>query len=67
MKFKRSPVRALLSIYIRLHRVLIVSGGGAEVIQTMEKLSKQCIIKMTETNVHIICLGDSDVGVQIWS
>lgn len=33
----------------------------------MEKLSKQCIIKMTETNVHIICLGDSDVGVQIWS
>ncbi|KAF8602854.1 cell cycle checkpoint [Ceratobasidium sp. AG-I] len=39
----------------------------SKVIQTMEKLSKQCIFKMTETEVHIICLGESDVGVQIWS
>ncbi|QRV75190.1 Hus1, required for S-M and DNA damage checkpoints-like protein [Ceratobasidium sp. AG-Ba] len=39
----------------------------SKIVQTMEKLSKRCIFKMNETTVQIICLGEADVGVQIWS
>ncbi|CUA70886.1 Checkpoint protein hus1 [Schizosaccharomyces pombe 972h-] [Rhizoctonia solani] len=39
----------------------------SKIVQTMEKLSKRCIFKMNETTVQIICLGETDVGVQIWS
>ncbi|TFY83330.1 hypothetical protein EWM64_g682 [Hericium alpestre] len=36
------------------------------IIQTVEKLQKKCIIKFTETEIHIICNTDES-GVQIWS
>ncbi|CAE6475074.1 unnamed protein product [Rhizoctonia solani] len=39
----------------------------SKIVQTMEKLSKRCIFKMNEATVQIICLGETDVGVQIWS
>ncbi|KAH7341287.1 cell cycle checkpoint [Rhizoctonia solani] len=39
----------------------------SKIVQTMERLSKRCIFKMNETTVQIICLGETDVGVQIWS
>ncbi|CAE6406679.1 Checkpoint protein hus1 OS=Schizosaccharomyces pombe (strain 972 / ATCC 24843) GN=hus1 PE=1 SV=1 [Rhizoctonia solani AG-1 IB] len=39
----------------------------SKIVQTMEKLSKSCIFKMNETTVQIICLGETDMGVQIWS
>lgn len=41
---------------------------SAEVIQTIEKLQRRCIIKFTESHMHMICNHDaSEGGVQVWS
>ena len=41
---------------------------SAEIIQAIEKLQKRCIIKFTESHMHIICNHDaSEGGVQVWS
>jgi len=38
------------------------------VIQAIEKLQKKCIIKFTETNMHIICNSEANEGgIQVWS
>jgi len=40
----------------------------AEITQAIEKLQKRCIIKFTESHMHIICNHDaSEGGVQVWS
>ncbi|KAH8094491.1 cell cycle checkpoint [Cristinia sonorae] len=40
----------------------------ARIMQTIEKLQKRCVVKFTETELHIICSHDvSDGGVQVWS
>ncbi|EIM90672.1 cell cycle checkpoint [Stereum hirsutum FP-91666 SS1] len=36
------------------------------IIQTVEKLQKKCIVKFTESEMHIICNTDES-GVQVWS
>ena len=37
-------------------------------MQTVEKLRKRCIIKFTEGDMQIICVGEvGEGGVQIWS
>ncbi|EIW83682.1 cell cycle checkpoint [Coniophora puteana RWD-64-598 SS2] len=37
-------------------------------IQAVEKLQKKCIIKFTETEMHIICNDDANEGgIQVWS
>ncbi|RDB25543.1 Checkpoint protein hus1 [Hypsizygus marmoreus] len=39
-----------------------------KIIQSIEKLQKKCIIKFTETNMHIICNSDANEGgIQVWS
>jgi len=41
---------------------------SAEITQAIEKLQKRCIIKFTESHMHIICNHDaSEGGVQVWS
>ena len=41
---------------------------SAEIIQAIEKLQKRCIIKFTNSHMHIICNHDaSEGGVQVWS
>ncbi|CAA7265748.1 unnamed protein product [Cyclocybe aegerita] len=38
------------------------------IIQAIEKLQKKCIIKFTETSMHIICNHDANEGgIQVWS
>ncbi|KAF9477730.1 cell cycle checkpoint [Pholiota conissans] len=38
------------------------------IVQAIEKLQKTCIIKFTETNMHIICNNDNNEGgIQVWS
>ncbi|KAG7452492.1 cell cycle checkpoint [Guyanagaster necrorhizus] len=38
------------------------------IIQSIEKLQKKCIIKFTETNMHLICNSDTNEGgIQVWS
>ncbi|KAH7928104.1 cell cycle checkpoint [Leucogyrophana mollusca] len=38
------------------------------IIQAVEKLQKKCIIKFTETEMHIICNDDANEGgTQVWS
>lgn len=38
------------------------------IIQAIEKLQKKCIIKFTETNMHIICNSEANEGgIQVWS
>ncbi|KAH7101978.1 cell cycle checkpoint [Auriculariales sp. MPI-PUGE-AT-0066] len=36
------------------------------VLQSLEKLSKRCMIKLNETTMRIICLP-GDTGIQLWS
>lgn len=39
-----------------------------KIIQSIEKLQKKCIIKFTETSMHIICNSDANEGgIQVWS
>ncbi|KAF5379745.1 hypothetical protein D9615_005814 [Tricholomella constricta] len=39
-----------------------------KIIQSIERLQKKCIIKFTETNMHIICNNDANEGgIQVWS
>ncbi|GLB44726.1 putative hus1-like protein [Lyophyllum shimeji] len=39
-----------------------------KIIQSIEKLQKKCIIKFTETNMHVICNHDANEGgIQVWS
>ncbi|KAF9457489.1 checkpoint protein Hus1/Mec3 [Collybia nuda] len=39
-----------------------------KIMQSIEKLQKKCIIKFTETNMHIICNNDANEGgIQVWS
>ncbi|KAH0585690.1 Checkpoint protein hus1 [Termitomyces sp. J132] len=39
-----------------------------KIIQSIEKLQKKCIIRFTETNMHIICNHDANEGgIQVWS
>jgi len=38
------------------------------IVQAIEKLQKKCIIKFTETQMHIICNDDANEGgIQVWS
>ncbi|KAJ8584849.1 cell cycle checkpoint [Rhizopogon salebrosus TDB-379] len=38
------------------------------IIQAMEKLQKKCIIKFTETDMHVICNDEANEGgIQVWS
>jgi len=40
----------------------------SRIIQTVERLQKRCVIKFTESEMHIICSNDvNEGGVQIWS
>lgn len=40
----------------------------SRIIQTVEKIHKECIIRFTENEMHIICKhGGANGGVQIWS
>jgi HUS1 checkpoint protein len=37
-------------------------------IQAVEKLQKKCIMKFTETEMHVICNDDANEGgIQVWS
>ncbi|KAG6917856.1 hypothetical protein DXG01_000761 [Tephrocybe rancida] len=39
-----------------------------KIIQSIEKLQKKCVIRFTETNLHIICNHDANEGgIQVWS
>ncbi|PCH42690.1 cell cycle checkpoint [Wolfiporia cocos MD-104 SS10] len=39
-----------------------------KILQTVEKLQKRCSIKLTETEMHIICNSDvNEGGIQMWS
>ncbi|KAI0346232.1 cell cycle checkpoint [Trametopsis cervina] len=39
-----------------------------KIVQTVEKLQKRCVIKFTETEMHIICANDvTEGGIQVWS
>ncbi|KAI0090215.1 cell cycle checkpoint [Irpex rosettiformis] len=39
-----------------------------KIIQAVEKLQKRCVIKFTETDLHIICANDvNEGGIQVWS
>ncbi|KAK7043886.1 Checkpoint protein hus1 [Paramarasmius palmivorus] len=39
-----------------------------KIIQAVEKLQKRCIIRFTETNIHIICNSEANEGgMQVWS
>ncbi|KAH8118180.1 cell cycle checkpoint [Phellopilus nigrolimitatus] len=37
------------------------------IIQAIEKLQKRCIVRFTETDMHIICNEETEDGVQVWS
>ncbi|OCB84797.1 cell cycle checkpoint [Sanghuangporus baumii] len=37
------------------------------IIQAIEKLQKRCIVRFTETEMHIICNAETEDGVQVWS
>ncbi|GBE90087.1 Checkpoint protein [Sparassis crispa] len=38
------------------------------IVQAIEKLQKRCIIRFTETDMHIICNNDvNEGGIQVWS
>ena len=40
----------------------------AEISQAVEKLQKRCIVKFTESEMHIICNNDAGEGsIQVWS
>ncbi len=61
--FPPSFVRILHDVSEQLTRI-IVPG----IIQSIEKLQKKCIIKFTETNMHLICNSDTNEGgIQVWS
>jgi HUS1 checkpoint protein len=46
----------------------LLIGYSAGIIQAVEKLQKKCIIKFTETNMHIICNSEANEGgIQVWS
>ncbi|KAL0571124.1 Checkpoint protein hus1 [Marasmius crinis-equi] len=39
-----------------------------KIIQAIEKLQKKCVIRFTETNIHIICANEANEGgMQVWS
>ncbi|KAI0703846.1 checkpoint protein Hus1/Mec3 [Cytidiella melzeri] len=39
-----------------------------KIVQAVEKLQKRCVIKFTETDMHIICASDvNEGGIQVWS
>ncbi|KAF8643316.1 hypothetical protein AX16_009100 [Volvariella volvacea WC 439] len=39
-----------------------------KIMQAIEKLQKSCVIKFTETTMHIICNSEANAGgVQVWS
>lgn len=41
---------------------------GLEIVQSVEKLQKTCIIKFAEHEMRIICTGDvNEGGIQVWS
>ena len=38
------------------------------IVQAIEKLQKKCIVRFTETDMHIICASDvNEGGIQVWS
>ena len=38
------------------------------IVQAIEKLQKKCVVKFTETEMHIICASDvNEGGIQVWS
>ncbi len=37
------------------------------IMQTVEKLTKQCVMKWSPEELQIICAGENEGGVQIWS
>ncbi|PAV16477.1 cell cycle checkpoint [Pyrrhoderma noxium] len=39
----------------------------SRILQAVEKLQKRCIMRFTETEMHIICNEESEDGVQVWS
>ena len=40
----------------------------AEIVQSVEKLQRKCIIKFGEQEMRIICTGDANEGgIQVWS
>lgn len=69
MRFRAciDEVSTLSSTLLPLGPNAALTHTPTEIVQTMEKLSKRCIFKMNEDTVQIICLGETDVGVQIWS
>ena len=41
---------------------------NAEIVQSVEKLQKKCIIKFADDEMRIICTGDANEGgIQVWS
>ena len=45
----------------------IISWNTIGILQAVEKLQKRCIMRFTETEMHIICNEESEDGVQVWS
>ena len=38
------------------------------IVQAIEKLQKKCVVKFTETEMHIICASDvNEGGILVWS
>jgi len=37
------------------------------VCQSIEKLSKRCILKLTKDRIHFICIGEDVAGIQVWA
>ncbi|KAJ2720666.1 Checkpoint protein hus1 [Coemansia sp. Benny D115] len=52
---------------MRFRTILSNSNLLLRVVQSIEKLSKSGILKLTPTKLHIIVLTDMDSGLQLWS
>lgn len=70
MRF-RANIENVPTFYSELSKVLyarISSTIRVEIVQAVEKLQDKCVVKFTETEMHIICASDAtDGGVQVWS
>lgn len=38
-----------------------------KLVQSVEKLSKRMVLKLTKEKVHLICTGREAEGIQVWS
>ncbi len=51
-----------------IHEVVYYPHIFTEIVQSIDKLQKKCIIKFGEQEMRIICTGDANEGgIQVWS